>query len=69
MWKRNSARKWKLWGEGTQVEMLEMKTAINQNPQWIVSSADKIKQNKEYQNWKTRLRRCCIQSLKKNEYL
>jgi hypothetical protein len=46
-----------------QVEILEIKTSISNNPQFIVS-ADKIKQKKDCQKWRTRSRGYYIQTFK-----
>jgi hypothetical protein len=35
--------------------------------QWIISSADKIKHNKEYQRWTTRLRSYCRKTIIKKK--
>jgi hypothetical protein len=50
--------------------MLEMKTSINKyKHQWTVISADRIKQKKEYQEWRTIEELLQANNHKKNQYL
>jgi hypothetical protein len=50
--------------------MLEIKPQeIKYKPQWIVLSADKIKQEKEYQRWRTTLGNYCRQIITKKKLI
>jgi peptidoglycan hydrolase CwlO-like protein len=50
--------------KSNQVEMSKMKTSLNQIKTTVdILSVDKIKQKKEYQRWKLRLRNYCMQTI------